>query len=303
MKIQIPRALEPYAQGVSWQTRQRIRHALEAPARLVHDARWRFRSAEYLAHWTEERLNLDGYYWLFVLGLNNSGTTMLGDILGTHPLIRSLPGEGHWLTKVFPLSKDFGTPRTYTKRLDVFRWSEDHDPAPAVRAQYDWALYYDRRPGVLLEKSPPNMLRARWLQRNFRPARFIAITRDPYAVSEGSRRRGGCSIQDAARHWAVGHKCMLEEMEHLQRCLLVTYEALCDDPESTLQRFEAFLELGDSFDRTVISRPLRAPIAGDTKSALSNQNASSIARLSPDEIDTITQIAGPMMRRLGYERC
>jgi hypothetical protein len=300
MKLSVPSTLDPVVSRLPWGFRRQVRHLLEGPARLGHELRWRVRSQDEIERWISERLALDGYYWLFVLGLNNSGTTMLADILGRHPRIRTLPEEGQWLTRVFPLSKDLGTPRAYTKRLDVFRWEEDHDPAPALRARYDWALYYDRRPGALLEKSTPHSLRSRWIQRNFRPARFVTITRDPFAVCEGIRRRSGQSIEDAARHWTIGHEILLEDMPHLERCLLLTYEQLCDDLGATLERLESFLDLETPFDRASLSRPMRAPIAGGVQEAVRSQNAWSVSRLTAAEIETITRIAGPVMARLGY---
>ena len=58
------------------------------------------------ARWASARLDrimcADGAYWLFILGVNNSGTTILSKILETHPEIRTLPKEGQHLTTAFP---------------------------------------------------------------------------------------------------------------------------------------------------------------------------------------------------------
>ena len=104
MRITIPAPLEPMLSAIPWHPRRRVRRLLESPARLWHELRWRVRDREEIERWTERRLALDGYYWLFVLGLNNSGTTMLADLLGRHPLLHSLPSAGQWRPPVFPLA-------------------------------------------------------------------------------------------------------------------------------------------------------------------------------------------------------
>ena len=101
-----------------WRTRRDAR-------RLYHDARWWAMTRERRLRWTEKRLNLDGFFWLFILGCNNSGTTLLAELLGRHSLIRSLPKEGQRLTRAIPNSAHFGIGRVFTERLELFRAIEE----------------------------------------------------------------------------------------------------------------------------------------------------------------------------------
>jgi hypothetical protein len=247
-------------------------------------------------------LQLDGYYWLFVLGLNNSGTTLLVDLLKSHPSVRWLPNEGQYLTGALPLPRAYDVPRNFSQRLDVFHWTEADDPAPALRVQYDWARFYQRRPGVLLEKSPPNSTRSRWLQKNFAPSRFIAITRHPYAVCEGIRRREGASLEEAARHWVIANETMLADLEHLERSVCITYESLCAEPMIHLDRLQDFLGLEAPFDASVVTQPRRIHNIDGASEMIRNFNARSLAQLTRDDCALIDRIAGPLMERLGYER-
>src|ERR1700686_2687408 len=48
-----------------------------SPRRMFHNLRWRLSSQDFLTQWTEQRLQLGSHFWLFILGLNNSGTTLL----------------------------------------------------------------------------------------------------------------------------------------------------------------------------------------------------------------------------------
>lgn len=273
---------------------------LGSPRRVADTLAWRLLGAETLRRRTDARLALGPYYWLFILGLNNSGTTLLVRILSSHPLIRTMPREGQYLTRALPHPMDVGVRRLWSARLDLFRLTEDGPAAPALRVQYDWARAYPRRPGVLLEKSPVNCVRSRWLQRHFRPSRFIAIVRDPYAVCEGIRRREGHSIEEAARHWSRAHGCLLDDMEHLEHRLLVRYEDLCARPEAELVEIERFLGLAPAFDRAVLQSSFAVHSVEGLSSGIQDFNAESLRRLSPQDIETITRITAPERERLGY---
>jgi Sulfotransferase family len=272
------------------------------PRLMAHNLRWHLRSRRYLAQWTQDRLELDGNFWLFILGLNNSGTTLLADLLKSHPNMRWLPNEGQYLTGALPQARAHGVARKFSQRMDVFHWTEASDPAPALRIQYDWAPHYQRRPGILLEKSPPNTLRSRWLQHHFRPSRFVAIIRHPYAVCEGIRRREGFSIADAALHWTRAHEQMLDDMTRLQHCLCFTYEDLCARPADHLLQLQRFLGLEVPFHPNVLATPRRIHNIDRSAELIRDFNSRSLQQLSASDLAVIDRIAGPLMERLGYQR-
>lgn len=267
----------------------------------LHGLRWRVAGRATVDRWTDERLALGGGYWLFVLGVNNSGTTALSQILAWQPEIRSLPREGQYLTRALPAPLRLGVPRLWTKRLEAFRWTEDDDPEPARRARYDWAYYAEPGPGILLEKSPPNSVRSRWLQANFRPCRFVVLVRSPYAVCEGVRRRVGCTIEEAAEHWARGNGVLLEDVGSLDSCLWLTYEDLAERPDEQLERLERFLELRTAFDRRLLAAPIQSHSIVEEPRPLQNMNARSLERLSAGDLETIGRVTGPVRERLGYQ--
>jgi hypothetical protein len=281
--------------------RRQVSLTREALSRAPHELRWALTSAESISRWTERRLELQRHYWLFILGCNNSGTTVLMRILESHPLIRTLPGEGQGYTNAIPSAARLGVSRTFSQRLELFRLTEEHDPTPAARMRYDWAPHYRPGPGILLEKTPTNVVRSRWLQHSFRPSRFVGIVRSPYAVCEGIRRRTGTSIEEAAHHWRRVHEILLEDVGHLERCLLVRYEDLCDRPEEHCERIARFLELDVPFDLEVIGRDLTVPNIDETPHALSSFNDKSLRRLSPRDIEIIGEITEIPMRRWGYQ--
>ena len=285
--------------------RRYVRHKELRAARYpwnaaAHRLRWQLGSRQAIEHWVEGRLNLGDRCWVFIAGCNNSGTTLLREVLGSHPEIRALPREGQVLTDALPTPTRLGVPRLFGQRLDVFRWTEENDAAPALRAKYDWARYFPSRPGHLLVKSPEDTVRTRWLQRNFAPARFVAIVRSAYAVCEGTRRRSGHSLADAALHWARVNECLLEDMDHLEHALLLRYEDFCASPREYLARIQKSLELDASFPAEAL-QARRVHNIDRKSSGIRNFNDKSLERLSREDLDVINRVAGAVMSRLGYE--
>lgn len=218
-----------------------------------------------------------------------------------HPFIRDLHGEGQRITRGLPRPRHFGLGRIWTRQLDAFRWTEDHDPEVAERCKFDWAYHAPRGDGYLLEKSPPNTIRARWLQANFQPCRFIVLTRSPYAVCEGICRRKQYEIAVAAEHWSRAHEILHNDIPHLGNVLHLTYEQLCQDTLEVLREIEEFLDLTQPFDQELLAHEFPIHNIDDIPTIIRNFNDQSIARLSAQDIDTITHEAGAAMMKFGYE--
>ena len=277
-----------------WKARRRL------PRRL-HDLHWTIGPEETLKRWTDERLALGPWYWLFLIGCNNSGTTLLVEILQSHPIIRQLPKEGQRLTTAIPNSAPLGIGRVFTQRFDLFRQTEAGDGACLPRLRYDWAYFSDPRPGIRLEKSPPNTLRSRWLQRHFAPARFLVLVRNPYAVCEGIARRRGHSIEEAAVHWRTVHEVLQEDMTHLNHHITVRYEDFCEQPLETLETIRGFLGVEEPFDSSLVTREFNAHNMDGSPQRLQNFNHRSISRLSEADRATITRVIGDRMIPWGYQ--
>ena len=288
--------------SVYWLVRRRLKQYLFAPGFLLHQLRWYTSSPSTLVQWTDRSLQVSPYFWLFIIGLNNSGTTMISRILANHPLIRALPKPGGKLTNAFPRLTNSKVGRNWTQGVTLQKLEQEWSPQVALRVQYDWAYYYEARPGILLEKSPKHTLKASWFQRHFHPARFLAIVRNPYAVCEGIRRRVGISIESAATHWTRGNKQLLAEMKKLNQCLLFTYEDFCLRPAEYLNEIQNFLGLEIPFDSGLTSRPVAAHNILGRPQRIKNLNAESLGRLSREDIAAISRIVDPLAKHFGYDR-
>jgi hypothetical protein len=237
--------------------------------------------------------------WVFVVGCYNSGTTLLHDALAAHPDVGSLPREGQELTDALPLPRRLGLPRLWALEPERFRLDEHATGVDARRLKRQWgARFDDPRRAILLEKSPTNAARVRWLDRHFENAHFVAIVRDGYAVAEGIRRKAGHAIGRAARQWARSNEILLADLEHVPRALVVRYEELVADPEAVLRRVHAFLGLAGE---TAALARRRFRVHGET-SRIQDHNARSHAALDAADLDAIEAAAGPLLARLGYAR-
>jgi len=246
--------------------------------------------------------------WLFLVGCYNSGTTILRRLIDSHPAISAIPHEGVQLTDSFPNLEAGGWRRMmYANRT---QWDLDDVDAPnrARRAQADWAVWWGRKATVFLEKSIDNSTRMQWLDQYFPNAYFIAITRNGLCVNEGILRRAKPLDQAAeqvgerypaemlANQWNEFDQVIQESCETVDRSLQLRYEDLMDDPVATMTDIFEFLGLSIPsirLDGDVLS-------IGEQQHQLINQNAASLARLSPEDEKEMREIMAPAMHRNGY---
>lgn len=244
--------------------------------------------------------------WVFIVGCYNSGTELLMHLLDAHPEISALPDEGQFLTDQLVCDYEIGLPRMWTLREDVFRLSEsDRGPDPN-RLKREWMIRLDQSCSVFLEKSPPNMGRARWLQEHFHNAHFIALVRNGYAVAEGIRRKaephhlpGNWPIGLCARQWRRCHEILLQDAAHLERLEWLSYEDLTENTEDAIGRVLEFL----GFDRedTATMNIHGTWEVHERDEPIRNLNDESIERLSEEEIREATAEMDAMLARFGYE--
>lgn len=241
--------------------------------------------------------------WIFIVGCYNSGTTLLSEILGAHPQISALPTEGQYLTDEFFSDHEIGLSRMWTARDDLYRLSEGSDGPDVIRLKKEWAMRFDLSKQVLLEKTPANMARMRWLQENFENSYFLGIVRNGYSVSEGIcrkakpvHRKEGWPIELAARQWAKSNEIMLEDAKYIKNFKLVTYEDLTDNPTNTVKSILDFLRL----DAKEIDISQKWAIH-ERNETIQNLNQVSIRSLNKEKIELINTAAMAMLKRFNYE--
>lgn len=231
--------------------------------------------------------------WCFIVGCNNSGTTLVHRILRASPEVSTLRGEAQLFTRALPRSNRKGHERVWSEYLDEVILDIDVSHV-GPRLAHDW-MYSIRNPGrrVIVLKTPSYAAYMPILQNVFPQSRFIGVVRSGYAVAESIRSRGNKSLSRAARHWAKANRLMLDQASHVDNFMLFRFEDLLDDSTDAVKRLAAFVEIP--------SDPLiRALTPGETRLNLFNSNSKRFAEMSQVDRDVIDLEAGEMLQHFGY---
>jgi hypothetical protein len=243
--------------------------------------------------------------WVFLVGCYNSGTTLLAELMNHHPKISALPTEGHFITDQFIKDYDVGLPRMWVEREDLFRLDETDEGPDPVRVMKEWGARLDLKKPVLVEKSPPNSAKTRWLQKHFENAYFVGIIRNGYAVAEGITRKAdpkhlinSWPIEKSAYQWKRSNEVLIEDAEKLERFTWVTYEDLAENTEAVLNKITDFIGIEDfkNFSSD------QAWEIHERKEKIRNMNDESISRLTKAQIDLINEVAGDYLDKFNYKR-
>jgi len=215
---------------------------------------------------------------LFILSLPRTGSTILVRLLGTSKnasLFPSRNNEGQFLEEIRSFMRDGSWQET--KRI-----SWDY-----IKKVYE--KNWDLTKPVLVEKSPPYVIRAKEIEKKFENPYFIVMTRDPYAWCAGLKiRMPNSSYHKIAEIWTNRMKYQKYNVQNLQRVLFFTYEQLCDNPEVVSNMISKFVpELSDIDITSKLSSHSRSRIK---KTFITNFNLWNISKLSKKDIAEISEV-------------
>ncbi len=166
--------------------------------------------------------------------------------------------EGQHLQTVYPPAKFYGGP-------GVFGFSpEAHltEASPLVttenrtRLVAEWSRHWDLSRPVLLEKSPPNLIRTRFLQAMLPDACFVIITRHPIPVALATRRWTGTSLPSLVERWLVCHEIFEQDWVSLHRLHTLRCEDFVADPRREPARVCAFVGIDGHVSTSPVSTDL-----------------------------------------------
>jgi hypothetical protein len=188
--------------------------------------------------------------YVFLGGLHRSGTSLLFRLLREHPDVSGFrdtgvrEDEGQHLQSTYAPARDFGGAGQFA--FDSHAHLIEVDDATAARHREQllasWVPYWDLDRRVLVEKSPPNLIRMRYLQSVFPEARFVAIVRHPVTTGLATKKwRRRKTLWSLIRHWVVAHDIATDDAKHLDHFMLVRYEDLVADPTATLDSVLRFI--------------------------------------------------------------
>lgn len=182
--------------------------------------------------------------FLFFGGLHRSGTSILHRLMRDNPDVSGFENtnvpedEGQHLQTVFPPAKVFGGPgrfafdsRSYLSEESRLISEESRD-----KLLREWGACYDLTKDVLLEKSPPNLVRSRFFQGLFPNSHFVFVVRHPIAVALATQKWSKTSIVELLLHWYLAHQKLLEDLNQLNRYHIFRYEDFIQSPGFYIQQ-------------------------------------------------------------------
>jgi hypothetical protein len=187
---------------------------------------------------------------VFICGLHRSGTTLLHDYLCAHYDVSYFKStkvpenEGQFLQNVYMAERPFGGPGSfafYPQMQFAALTSKTRAEKVAARLLAQWDSWISGTSEILLEKSPPNIVRIPYFRSLFPNARFIIWTRDPRAVSMSTRKWHTLPVSQLMMHWNTAYMKAFADLD--ADCTLASYEEFCDDPEGTAARLAQFCDL------------------------------------------------------------
>lgn len=155
--------------------------------------------------------------------------------------------EGQHLQTVFPPAYEYGGPgrfafdlRSHLTEKSALNTADSRD-----RLLREWGAYYDLSKKVLVEKSPPNIVRSRFFQALFPCARFLFVVRHPIPVALASQKLANASIIQLLLHWHVAHSIMLRDLRHIKAFRLIRYEEFIESPHASLDEIRKLIDVDE----------------------------------------------------------
>jgi hypothetical protein len=195
---------------------------------------------------------MEGHQLVFLAGLHRSGTTLLARLLAAHPQVSGFSGsgapadEGQHLQSVYPSDHEHGRPGRFgfAPEMHLTESSPLVSEQSAATLFEEWSPHWDLSRPLLLEKSPPNLLKTRFLQALFPNSAFVVLVRHPIPVSLATARwRRTRRYHRLLEHWLRCHALFEADRDQLERVYVTQYEQLVREPEAVLQGIFEFLEL------------------------------------------------------------
>ncbi len=187
--------------------------------------------------------------FVFVGGLHRSGTSLIHECLRDHPEISGFSGTGVWedegqhLQTVFQPALNFGGPGKFGFDARAFM-DETHELVSDFsrdRLFADWKRYWNLERQILIEKSPPNLVRTRFLQALFPNCKFVIVLRHPVAVAYATRKWSRTSIPSLIEHSLLCYEQFLRDLPYLKSVYILRYEEFVASPQLALNQITNFV--------------------------------------------------------------
>ena len=191
--------------------------------------------------------------FIFVCGLHRSGTSLFTKIIQNHPSISGfentgvLKDEGQFLQTVYLPERDLGWAGSFgfSKEAHMTENSRLVSENSRNKIYRQWSNYWDSGKEFLIEKTPSNLLKTRFLQALFPNSYFITIRRHPIATAMATKKWSKSSMSSLIKHWIRCYDIWDEDKKYLKNCIEIKYEDFMLDPNGILKSVCELCELGN----------------------------------------------------------
>ncbi len=191
--------------------------------------------------------------FVFLAGLHRSGTSLLHEILREHVDISGIKDvagaaedEGQHIQTVYEPAKAYGGPGKFAFDKRSYM-DESHPLATKENAELifsQWSKHLDLSCRYLIEKSPPNIVRTRFLQKLFPGSKFIIILRHPLAIAYATKKwKKLSSIRSLVDHSLLAYEILFKDLEYLNSVYILKYEDFVQEPQEQIDRIYEYLDL------------------------------------------------------------
>jgi hypothetical protein len=189
---------------------------------------------------------------LFLLSINNSGSSILHEKIRQSKYTTTLPDEGQFIQGfVGPNPFVLNCPYMFSERYHDFAFEKNYD-WQSIKTL--WNSFWEKDL-IKVEKSPPNVVRAHMLKRHFENSQFIIQVRNPYQIATSILKlRQDVSVERACAHVA---SCFFEQYKNYYSYTdrIVKYEDMIYNKQSVNGIFK---DLGiEDFDLDANSNPVK----------------------------------------------
>jgi len=188
-------------------------------------------------------MSITDHTFIFVGGLHRSGTSLFAKCLADHPATSGFEktgvpeDEGQHLQTVFPRASQYGGPGGFgfAEAMHLTEASPLVTDENRQRLWSEWSRLWDQNRTHLVEKSPPNLIKARFLQAMFPNSCYIFLLRHPVAVAGATKKwKKRTPLARLVEHWAVCHEILRRDLPHLKRAMVIHYEDFVRTPDQIL---------------------------------------------------------------------
>ena len=219
--------------------------------------------------------------FLFILSPPYCGSTLLNELISSSSSVSvNNPfdtREGQKLPSVRKLMFEIGFKKRWDTELD-FNWED---------IKKEWMKYWNLNCPVLLEKSPPNIIRSKSIAKIFNPSYFIIFYRNPYSHCESLIRRHNSKPSSAAEFAIKSLEYQIQNISELDNAIHFSYELLTEQTELAIDLMKKMLN--ELFD-IQYKQKFSAHNYMSKKMEITNLNKDKISKLTNAQLNEINTV-------------